>query len=91
MPGGPSDYASSPLDLPLGISNLPLKGEPGEKEKLLTRQNLPNSQVTERIGLRLVLPSPCRGGKSSDLGFDLLPRSLGIVAIKHMGTVCLEN
>lgn len=59
--------------------------------KLLTGQNLPNSQVTKRVGLRLILPCPRCGGKSSDLGFDLLPRSLGIVAIKYMGTVCLEN
>lgn len=58
---------------------------------LLTRQNLPDSKVAQRVLLILVLPRPGRGGESSDLGLDLLARSLGVVGVEDGWPVRLKN
>lgn len=59
--------------------------------KKLTRQHLPNTQISQGVGLGLVQPLPSGSRQSTDLSLNLLARSLGVFRVEDVLAVCLED
>lgn len=52
---------------------------------------LPDSQVPERVAVGLVFPDPLRGRQALHLGLDLGPSRLGVVAVRDIPAIRLQE